>query len=521
MIDNAQFFSVVIKNRDEDPQYFPALEIKPKRYKRSYRGGPAIATLEVRGSEYDLFQCLGWLRYYADINHAKLRTVWYGLITDVELHIRNKVYAVSLDRMANRIKVVYAADGQATETDWAEDATSVAAYGTKEMVSQINETTAEGAEAKRDRILSETSSPRPRMELVFGSQTTEAYAIITCRGVYSTLAWERLSINLGSESYTDEDSAYYQAFGWGNGTTPPYVTYVAQSFQLLDTVPWNAHTIAVNLTKYGSPADLVLGIYSDSAGNPGSLLDTATIAAADVPTWSSFGWVEKELTNHYELQPATTYHIRAGQNGANQTDHHYRMHGNNALGYTRGSAKMYFNGSWTGLGGNDQDFLFRIYGTRNNATLMEYMLDDVAPQFITGVSITGTTSAKGNPARTNNTTYLAELEELLVQGTDDGRQYLVRVNADRSITIEPEPAKTTIAYYIDSTNQLLDTGEQVVDWAVCPAGVWVKAKDAPPPGVALATYEDPSVQFIEECEYDVASGRPTVTMRGVPDPFGG
>jgi hypothetical protein len=519
--------SATIYERDFTGTHHPSLTYRVERYSRAAIGGCKAATIIVTGPERDVFDCIRWLRRAVAIDHTRLGRVWWGYVADIDVELRNKTVSTSIDWLYNRIKVVYSNDGESAETAWGQDAVSVATYGAKENVLSIDETTATGALAERDRALAMTKAPQPRLALRgSGLGDGTARAVLRCRGWYSTLVWQRLDLDFGTEKYDDEpDPPYWQVFGYKDAPGVNYVTYVAQSIQLLDTVSWNVETLEIVAAKAGSPEDIIVDLCANAAGVPGAILDTCTFAAADFPAYPSFGWAKATWTNKYEVQPGVIYHLRAKKNGANDFDNNYRLRGNHKLGYPRGSAQDNYNGTWrpvSGGGTGNFDVNFRLVGTWPSTRTVDYMLATIAPQFITGADVTGTAGATGIPTRSGNTTIAAELETLLKQGTSDSRRFLISIDAQRLAHVYPEPLKTEIAYYVGYSNELLDAGQQRLDWALCPAGVWIKAMGVPPEDEVLSVYEDPGTQFIEECEYTASSpDQPSLTIRGTPSPFGG
>lgn len=127
--------------------------------------------------------------------HAEL--VWDGLIAGVTLSVGGVTRAVSLDPIANRVRVRYTtALGVAAATAQASDAESQARYGVRDAVLSLDRLTQAEAEGYRGDHLTRYAWPRAtsESEVRTGAEvaTDGPTVTLTCAGWYTTLGWVTL-----------------------------------------------------------------------------------------------------------------------------------------------------------------------------------------------------------------------------------------------------------------------------------------------------------------------------------------
>jgi hypothetical protein len=159
------------------------------RYSHKAIGGPDRAELVARGGELDLWQYTAWLRSPVEIVDELGDVVWWGYVAEVRIRTGYIEYGLTLDQMANRVRVEYrdeAGDQQATA--WASDMESEDAYGTKERSEQsrLERASSAAAQSERDTLLAERRFPVPTVEAGSSGQGEVA---ITCRGWWQALGW--------------------------------------------------------------------------------------------------------------------------------------------------------------------------------------------------------------------------------------------------------------------------------------------------------------------------------------------
>lgn len=211
--------SVYMQNRDftEDLTLGDSLDFIPEQFSFKSFGGANKATVRVTGTEIDIIRSQEWLRNPIFIDDNEEGTVWWGFVHDIEIAYGVWTIGVSLDKMANKVKVVYnepVISGSSTkkETDWTEDSLSIAAYGIKEQRITASDATLTMAEAKRDQHLSLFSKPMQtrRMQTSANSQAT-----LRCVGWLETLKWQYYTQPLGFIANTNTSQSKTQKLGLG------------------------------------------------------------------------------------------------------------------------------------------------------------------------------------------------------------------------------------------------------------------------------------------------------------------
>jgi len=189
-------FNVEIEERDFSGLYpIQNLDINPVRYRRSVLGGCIDAEFTVKGAEARLMELANVLRCPIKIYYDN-QLVWWGYISGVEIVMPGYALELGLDDMANRVAVTYSLItttqsgeqelGERATTDWAEDLTSQANYGIKELIVSAGGMNATQANAARDRILGIFSKPIPK--ITFGKN--EKGGKIYAKGWWDTLNWK-------------------------------------------------------------------------------------------------------------------------------------------------------------------------------------------------------------------------------------------------------------------------------------------------------------------------------------------
>ena len=147
----------------------------------------------------DLSECVEWMNNLGAsvvVSDPEGRTVWEGLLFDVDVTFGRKTAAVSLDDVANSVRVKYAADSgaQAASSD-VTSAASIARYGTKMRAINFSTSTAAAAAARAAVVLSQTAWPRSKQ--AGGTETGAggggASITLQFRGWWHTLDWLLLS----------------------------------------------------------------------------------------------------------------------------------------------------------------------------------------------------------------------------------------------------------------------------------------------------------------------------------------
>lgn len=124
------------------------------------------------------------------------RAAWWGFVHEVRVVAGGVEYGVTLDRMANRVRISYsrtdageAAVSAHAWTDWAEAGDSIAIYGYREIMETLSQATLAAAETRRNELLAERRAPRRLLDVRGAGARTRPYARLACRGWGDTAAW--------------------------------------------------------------------------------------------------------------------------------------------------------------------------------------------------------------------------------------------------------------------------------------------------------------------------------------------
>ena len=483
----------------------PGVEFKVERYSRNVIGGPKRATISATGDYAELWNLLNHFRAPVEIYTDRGERVWWGYISAVEPDV-NVGFGADLATMYNRIAVGYTNQNVRFTTQWSENADSVSAYGQKEILLSKTDSNLADALALRDTALAERATPSSPLKF---SGSGSPKATITCSGWLETLDWKYYTNLTGKESYEITGSGGREI---GEDDRP----ILAQSFQIAATTAWNATSIWIRPWKQGDtiPTDnLVVSLCSDAAGVPGTVLASGSLAAADIGLQAE--WLEVVLSAAVTLNPATTYWIKINRSGAVAESNYFMVDTNFNAGYERGAILLYNTNlaAWTSesLWG---DLLFQIIGNTETSGQIGTLITNCG-QFFGGTILEAASGINANPYRDGDTGALYELLKILAVGTSNKRRLLCEVTPNRYLRVYEEPAKPTVAaqsYALDRSRQLMTQYLTPINPELCTVGVWCHLVDVIPATVDFSLVADPSLFFIDEAEYDMASGEYNILL---------
>lgn len=171
-------------------------------------GGCEAAQIVAQGSADALWLWATRLMADVEVYAPDTELIWSGILWGVTLEMPWGTFDYSLDELCNRVSVQYSYEtgggvGSRNETDWAEDAASIARYGIIERVLSASGTTPVAAEARRDRHLGQYAWPRAAQSP--DSRRDVAEARLLCLG-----HWARLQQRVYTSAATgQEDSAAF------------------------------------------------------------------------------------------------------------------------------------------------------------------------------------------------------------------------------------------------------------------------------------------------------------------------
>lgn len=474
-------------------------------------GGEIEAKLTATCGDNDLWGLVDLLRFGVKIRFSG-GTVWQGFVRGAQLRFSNGLrLSYSLEKMGNRVRVQYAKldpaseyAGESTWTDWASDTDSIDAYGTKELQLRMSqEATQEQAEAYRARGLAEYALPLSDRDLGNIGVVQEPQGTLYLAGWYETLDWKSYSEDAGKESYEDIGTGL-QAFGDAAATTK-----VAQSIQLGSSRGWSADQIAVRVKKEGSPTDdLTVELCADGTSAPGAVLASAILAGASVP--EHLNWVTLTLNTRVSLALSTTYWIVVRRSGANDGTNYYKTDGNESLGYTRGSFKIWNGSAWVARG-TDADMLFQILGVLETTQQIADIVSDCG-QFLAGSYIDDASGVYSTPYRDGTKSGLQCIKELLRSGTTNGRRLRATVSDDLTVWIDEEPAAGSEDYIMLEDGTVTDELNNPLVFP--PVQAWIRIDNLLPISASAYLVADPTRAFIEQATW-VKNGAPKFRLRGM------
>jgi len=513
-------FSVRVLDKSyQNPLVLPDVTFTAKSYSFSAIGGPKAADIEVSGIERGLWELLEWLRCPVEIYDDEMKEpVWWGYLHSVDICVGNFRVGVSLDEMYNRLAAVYSyvppgtnTVGTRATTAWIQNDDSVGYYGTKELLVSLSGSMTQAAEAKRNEVLEAKYKPRIAFDFGQGGQVNTGK--IRCKGWWNTLSWKYYSQISGKENC--EDGTGTQNLGDAGANEQ-----IAQSFVIASATGYDLASIKIRVRKIGAPVDnLVVSLYTNSSGNPGSLLTSKTLPAASIGAtadWVDFGFDPLGGGGYQELLPATTYWVVVNRSGSVDGSNYYQVDVNESLPYTSGSMKIWGGSSW-GARIPDADMAFQVLGGEETTKQIQNIITTCG-QFISGVTIDSRSNLITNQYRRGDNTALDELEELLETGVRGGRRLLVRVTDQREVIVKEEPAQSTsnVEFYLKRDGSIESIWDNPYIAQTCPVGCWGMLKDVLPSSLDLGRLADPTLFFVEEATYDIARKKYTPTPKGQP-----
>lgn len=225
-VDGMSNFYVKLYNRSFNAVLaLPEIRVIPRRWGAMATGGPEYALLDVYGPEAALWQALDWLRYGVEIYNDLGVAVWWGYVESANLETSSVSVSVSLDDLANSVKVEY---GEGA-TAFTEDADSIASYGRKQRVLSVDSALANSASERGNVELGYSSQPRAIQDI---RRNEGAQLVLSCVGWLKTLGWLYYSRADGLLEYVGT-GAKDQVFGLG--VSDDEFWFVAEGREIHDT----------------------------------------------------------------------------------------------------------------------------------------------------------------------------------------------------------------------------------------------------------------------------------------------
>jgi hypothetical protein len=189
-------FTVEFRDRNFDPIPMQDLSFSARQWAGSRSRGPTQAEVFASGSKEAIWSLSEKLGFELRIKNANGTVCWWGKFTRIEMQYGSRTVGLSLDDMANKIRVRYSHDAPggtvSGTTEWTEDARSIVQYGIKTLTENADQTTLAEAEYRRDTMLEFKSLPVGTASGGSGSALAPGMATARIYGIgwTETLAWQ-------------------------------------------------------------------------------------------------------------------------------------------------------------------------------------------------------------------------------------------------------------------------------------------------------------------------------------------
>jgi hypothetical protein len=194
-------------------------------------------------------------------------------------------------------------------------------------------------------------------------------------------------------------------------------------------------TVMFRAAKFGTPADsLAVDICADSAGTPGTVLGTATLAAASMYS---------ALTDYALTMPAvaltngTSYWLKWRRTGSVSGSSGYQVQ---VAAGAYETTMAYTGSGWTEFtrDGDAYSVPFRLWDTNDTATLIAAIVAAGGQSLVTGVRAAATGVARCQYTD-NDSRALDEVVKLLDAGNSSGQRLVCLVGHDSVLEVAAEP----------------------------------------------------------------------------------
>jgi hypothetical protein len=197
----------------------------PKTWEAEAVGGTLSFEVEASGDIARLAELYNWVGYTLWIMNGENEYIAYGDIVEVVVSDDGDMVSANMSEIVNRIKVLYADESLggeivSAETEWAEDADSIALYGRRERLHTAKSPMrAAQAIQLRDTLLQRLSKPSQGLGQL--ADTLGTYATIHGVGF-----WQRLAhVYYANDNGRVEHTTGTEAWPLGLGFTSTYVAF--------------------------------------------------------------------------------------------------------------------------------------------------------------------------------------------------------------------------------------------------------------------------------------------------------
>jgi hypothetical protein len=287
---------------------------------------------------------------------------------------------------------------------------------------------------------------------------------------------------------------------------------VYQQFSITTALGWTLNAVELRVRRVGNPADaLRVGLYVDGGGTPAATAIEAVTGAA-LPT--AVGWVSFGFSNSAPLQFGTLYGLVVERTGAMDSENFYEVEIDEAGEYPRGWMLLHDGVYWQEAAGS---VIFRCLGAQDTAWQVREVVTGAGVWL--DAAVVAESGVMTVQFQAGDETALAIVENLLAQGTSEGKRLLAAVTAEGSVRVWVREAGETVERLLvwRGGGVAQGQGEATVEgWL--PAGRWVFVDDVLLSGAWVGL----SPVFVEEATYSVGQGLRlgTENQRAVAGLFG-
>lgn len=282
---------------------------------------------------------------------------------------------------------------------------------------------------------------------------------------------------------------------------------LAQSFVAPATMTLDR--VAVKVGKVGAPGDVLhVRLYSNSSGNPGTWLDTATLDPDDMG--ADPDWLWANFATGISITATTTYWLLLVRSGSDEAVNFY------TAALVEGAyetTKAWDNATWsalTWLPAGTVSVPFKLWDIEDTSAAIARIVTNCGGSFVTATSVSST-GVERNQWVDNGARGDHELTRLLDIGTSAGARLICDVTQTGTLVVSAEPSTPTdtltLPRYGDDDRITQHNGAQWQN-GMSAAGQWFNL--ALPQGIGRQW--DISPAYVRKSEFDVLKNTWSLTF---------
>lgn len=305
-----------------------------------------------------------------------------------------------------------------------------------------------------------------------------------------------VNIKRGNNITIEEAVTGERPDGSTSETITAYGQRIYQTFSLEDNTTWTVAKIEIRARKVAAPSDaLRLQLVSDNAGSPGTVLETVTVAAANIS--DTMDWLTFVLSNTVSVAYGNTYGLLVDRTGAMDHANFYEVEIDTDGAYTRGALKLY---DGTAYQADSGDLLFRCLGAQDTALQVQQVIEGAGVELGSAI-LENSSGIVMLQYQAGDETAKSITSALLEQGTSGGERLLCTVTSDRNVRLFVRSAAADkLLAWRDGMLRRAVGGDVAKGWL--PTGNFVHIDDLAMSGAWAGL----SPVFVERATYQVGSG---------------